>query len=126
VCLFTGPTPWLVIAGRAASTDTLRCGPRMLECLGRAAALLRHWLPRRYVYTAAQGLGSTLHVAAVFLGHALQYERIFLWDPDGQHVGQEYVDPGCGRGELYSNWDCLFEPLSTCAAGNATRSAIFA
>ena len=60
----------------------------------------------------------------MFLGHALQYERIFIWDPDGKHVGQEYVDPGCGRGELYSNWDCLFEPLSICAASNATRSEV--
>ena len=63
-------------------------------------------------------------MSAVFLGHALQYQRIFLWDPRGKHVGQEYVDPGCGRGEPYSNWDCLFEPLSVCAATNATRFVI--
>ena len=62
-------------------------------------------------------------MSAVFLGHALQYERIFLWNPRGKHVGQEFVDPGCGRGESYTNWDCLFEPLSICAAGNATRCA---
>ncbi len=86
-------------------------GPRQ-RCASRPTRLRR----RR-----AQGLGSSLHVAAVFLGHALQYERIFLWDPRGAHVGQEYVDPGCGRGEPYSNWDCLFEPLSICSAENATR-----
>jgi len=44
-------------------------------------------------------------VAAVHLGQALQYGYIFMWAPDGWHVGQEYVDPGCGRGEPYTNWD---------------------
>ena len=48
---------------------------------------------------AEQGMGSTLHVAAVFLAQALQYDHIFVWDPRGAHIGQEYVDPGCGRGE---------------------------
>ena len=52
-----------------------------------------------------QGMGSTLHVAAVFLGQALQHGHIFLWDPKGWHVGREYVDGGCGRGMGYSNWD---------------------
>ena len=52
-----------------------------------------------------QGMGSTLHVAAMFMGLALQYDHIFLWAPDGEHVGEEYVDPGCGRGENYTNWD---------------------
>ncbi len=54
---------------------------------------------------AEQGLGSTLHVAAAHLGQALQHGAIFMWDPTGQHVGQEYIDPGCGRGENYTNWD---------------------
>ena len=54
---------------------------------------------------AEQGLGSTLHVAAAHLGQALQHGAIFMWDPAGQHVGQEYIDPGCGRGENYTNWD---------------------
>ena len=44
-------------------------------------------------------------MAAVFLGQAMQYDHIFMWTPNGQHVGQEYVDPGCGRGENYTNWD---------------------
>ena len=52
-----------------------------------------------------QGMGSSLHVAAVFLGQALQHGHIFLWDPKGWHVGREYVDGGCGRGMGYSNWD---------------------
>ena len=54
---------------------------------------------------AEQGMGSTLHVAAVFLAQALQYDHIFVWDPRGAHIGQEYVDPGCGRGENYTSWD---------------------
>ena len=89
--------------------------------VSRSTALCRP--PHERISGAAQGLGSSLHVSAVFLGHALQYERIFLWNPRGKHVGQEFVDPGCGRGESYTNWDCLFEPLSVCAASNATRSA---
>lgn len=64
-----------------------------------------------------QGLGSTLHVAAVFLGQAMQYGHIFLWAPYGQHVGQEYVDPGCGRGENYTNWDW-------CAAGTGCMPSV--
>ena len=44
-------------------------------------------------------------MAAVHLGQAMQFGHIFQWAPDGAHVGQEYVDPGCGRGEPYTNWD---------------------
>ncbi len=44
-------------------------------------------------------------MAAAHLGQALQHDAIFMWDPTGQHVGQEYIDPGCGRGENHTNWD---------------------
>ena len=43
----------------------------------------------------------------------MQYNHIFLWAPYGQHVGQEYVDVGCGRGENYTNWDWCAAALRT-------------
>ena len=65
-------------------------------------------------------MGSSLHVAAALLGNALQYDHIFMWHPREQHTGEEYVDPGCGRNETYSNFDCLFVRPSSCLPADAT------
>ena len=68
-----------------------------------------------------QGMGSSLHVAASLLGNALQYGHIFMWHPRKAHVGEEYVDPGCGRNESYTNFDCLFERPTSCGNRHATK-----
>lgn len=68
-----------------------------------------------------QGMGSSLHVAAALLGNALQYDHIFMWHHSEPYVGEEYVDPGCGRNETYTNFDCLFERPTICTAADATE-----
>ena len=68
-----------------------------------------------------QGLGSALHVMGFWLAMAIHYDRIVLWHPTEKHAGDYFVDTGCGRGENFSNMDCIFEPLSsTCGYEHVT------
>ncbi|KAG5460473.1 MAG: hypothetical protein BJ554DRAFT_7476 [Olpidium bornovanus] len=58
------------------------------------------------------------------LAHALDSDRIFLLKPTGCGVGQAYVENGCGRGESYSNFECLFQPLSSCSLEDASAPGV--
>ncbi|KAG5458971.1 MAG: hypothetical protein BJ554DRAFT_712, partial [Olpidium bornovanus] len=58
------------------------------------------------------------------LADALEIDRIFMLSPTGCGVGQSYVEEGCGRGETYSNLECLVQPLSSCSIADATAPGV--